>query len=124
MRYSLLLAICAAGLLAGRASAQQPGYFPQTSVNIVDVGGNYRLVANSPYYRPASSVPRYYSPGYSPAYQRYLVYPNFGPGNTPYTAQVYYGQQVYYTPQAYSTPPAYFTPQVYYVPAGYFRPYR
>src|SRR5262245_51741364 len=107
MRLSILLAICAVALLAGSASAQRYGYYqyssyqnayyPQSSATVVDVGGGYRLVPYAPYYRPASASAVYYRVGYSPAYQRYLTYPNFGPmAPAPYIPQS--NPQIYYIP--------------------------
>jgi hypothetical protein len=90
MRHAFLLAICATVLLAGSASAQQPGYDARSAYTIVDMGGGYRVVATSPYYTPGSSVPSYYSVGYSPAYQRYLTFPNYGPYTMPASPNVYY----------------------------------
>jgi len=79
---------------------QQSAYYPQTSSMIVDMGGNYRLVARSPYYRPATSAWPTYSVGYSPAYNRTLSNPNYGPMASPYYPQVYYlsGYPVYRQP--------------------------
>jgi len=100
MRHSILLVICAIGVLAGSAAAQQPGYYPQSSVTVVDVGNGYRLQVGSPYYRPATASAMYYTPGYSPAFYRWMSYPAVGPSNMPANPQVYYlsGYPGYYRP--------------------------
>jgi hypothetical protein len=100
MRRSILLVICTVALLAGSASAQQPGYYPQNSVPLVDMGNGYRLQVGSPYYRPASASAIYYTPGYSPAFYRWVAYPSMGPNTMPSNPQIYYvaPYQGYYRP--------------------------
>src|SRR5262245_14378915 len=100
MRQSILLAICAVGIFASSTMAQQPGYYPQSSVTVVDMGGGYRLQVGAPFYRPASASAIYYSTGYSPAYYRSLAFPALGPSNMPATPQLYYisGYRGYYRP--------------------------
>jgi len=100
MERLILLAVCAAGILAGSASAQQPGYYPESWVPVVDMGNGYRLQVGSPYYRPASMIPSYYSVGYSPAFHRGLTFPAHGPNTMPVDPRVYYpaGYPSYYRP--------------------------
>jgi len=90
MRRSILLGICAVALLAGSAAAQQPGYYPQSSMSIADMGNGYRLQVGSPYYRPASASAIYYTPGYSPAFYRWMAYPSVGQGYAPANPRIYY----------------------------------
>jgi len=82
MRHSLLLVVCVVSLVAGSASAQQPGYYPRSYTPMIDTGGGYRITTGSPYYQPASMMARYYTPGYSPAYYpayNYLPAPRYVP---------------------------------------------
>jgi len=100
MRRSILLVIWTIALLAGSAAAQQPGYWPQSYTAYANMGNNYRLQVGSPYYRPATNSAVYYTPGYSPAFYRWMAYPSVGQGYTPANPQVYY----------YSAYPGYYYP--------------
>jgi hypothetical protein len=112
MRYLVLL-ICAAGILAGSANAQQPTYYPQYQMSRnywprSAAAGYYRPA----YYRPGSTVPGYAAPSnYSPGnYTPQFAGPYFVPN---YPTPVYYGYSTGWT--GYS-PFAYLRDGTYYYP--------
>ncbi len=90
MRSSLLPILCVLGILAGSAAGQTYDPYPKSSVKIVDTGGGYRLVVAPPTYTPASSIPSYYRPGYSPVMGRNYLQQTETPANFYLRRDYYY----------------------------------